>query len=454
MTTGAETMATQRTGPPQQAFDGGAVPTLLPSALIWTLAGLMFLLTASNGEPYRISSGFYVVIIAPLVIFVRGASTVWRAAESGPGRTIFYALLMYAAGNLASTMITPNGETISGLVERSLLPILIYLSMIGMVLSRKDQLIFSLAICLGGLVMFVRGARAYYAEFGIPDLTTILWSRYQVARIEGFEAATVGNVTHMGSYVVLLLPMLIIALVTLTPGRVQKALIWATLVLGLANLVVAGSRAGMLVMFVMCAIIAYCFASRRTLIRLGLASAAFAAVVAVSGFAASDSEIVERLVPGAAGHADGSVTERLDSMVVGWNVFLDNPLFGVGPEMSQHHNIYGIPHMSLLHQLSEIGLFGGLAFIWLNFVVLDAFRRAAVQASRGRGSFELPWLIGPAAWLIMGLFSGIVFNMSPALVWVGISHGMLALSTARVLADEGRRPALSILRVLRGLQRA
>ena len=454
MTAGAETIKTARTGLDRWSSSGSDVPSLLPSALVWTLAGLMFLLTASNGEPYRISSGFYVVIIAPLVIYVRGPLRVLQAAETGPGRTIFYALLMFAVANLASTVINPNGETLSGLIERSVLPIVIYLSMIGLGLSRKDQLLFSLAVGLGGLVMFVRGTLAYYAEFGIPDLTTILWSRYQVARIEGFEAATVGNVTHMGSYVVLILPMLIIALAKLSPSKVQKALIWAILVLGIANLVVAGSRAGMLVMFATCAIIAYCFASRRTLIRFGLAGAAITAIVAVSGLSASDSEIVERFVPGAAGHVDGSVTERLDSMVIGWNVFLDNPLFGVGPEMSQYHNIYGIPHMSILHQLSELGLFGGLAFVWLNIVVLDAFRKAVLRAARGQGSFELLWLIGPASWLIIGLFSGIVFNMSPALVWVGISHGMLALSGARTLADGEHRPALSLIRVLRSVQRA
>lgn len=454
MTAGAQAMPARQTGGSQRPLDEGIVPALLPPALVWTLAVLMFVLTASNGVPYRISSGFYVVLIAPLVIFARGPATVLRAAETGPSRTIFYALLMFGAANLASTAITPNADTMSGLLERSLLPILVYLSMIGIGLSRRDQRLFSLAVCVGGLIMFVRGALAYYAEFGIPNLSTILWSRYQVDRIAGFETATVGNVTHMGSYVALLLPMLIVALVKLEPSRSQKALIWATLVLGLANLVVAGSRAGMIVVIGMSAILIYCFASRRTLIRLALAAAVIATIVTLSGLTAGNSEIVERFVPSAAGHVDGSVVERLDSMVIGWNVFLDNPLFGVGPEMSPQFNIYGIPHMSILHQLSELGLFGGLAFTWLNIVVLNAFRKAVLQASRGQGYFELLWLIGPAAWLAVGLFSGIVFNMSPALVWVGISHGMLALSAAHIHADEAPRPALSIVRVLKSLRHA
>ncbi len=427
--------------------------TLLPALLFWVVAGVVFLLTASNGEPHRISSGYYVALIAPGLILLRGAGGLLRAAESPPNRPIFYALLLFAAANLASTIITPNEETIYALLERCILPLLVYFSMVGLVLSKRDVIVLVVAIALGALLMFARGLLAYYAEFGIPDLETILWSRYNVARIAGYEHATVGNVTHMGSYAVMTLPILIIALVTLAKSNALTSLLSLTIVAGLFNLLIAGSRAGMVVMVLMIVAITFSLASRRTLVLIVSVAALLGAATFMLASTASDSTLLKRFAPGATGKADGSVSERLDSMIIGWNVFLDNVLFGVGPEMSPYYNTYSIPHQSILHQLSELGLFGGLAFVWLNLVILYAFRNAIIAAAAPDGSsFRLLWLIGPAGWLIVGLISGINFNMSMALVWVGMAHAMLALSGATVVPDTTERPGLSLWGLYRGLR--
>jgi hypothetical protein len=428
---------------------------LLPAALMWSLTILLFILTASNGEPNRISSGYFVVMIAPLVILIRGAGSILKAVESDANRTIFFALLLFAAANLVSMIVQPTEESIYGALERCLLPMLVYLAMVGLTLSPKDQSRLVMAVALGALVMFVRGLAAYLAEFGIPDLQTILWSRYDTVRIAGFERATVGNVTHMGSYVVLILPTLMIALVALTLGRLARSLIALTIVLGLANLILAGSRAGMLVLVLMSAIIAFRYFSRSTLLWIGTAGAAAIALLVALQQGLGDSVLLERFAPVANNHADGSIDERLQSMIVGWQVFVENPLFGVGPAMSHLHNTFSIPHQSILHQLSELGIVGGTAFIWLNVVVIGTFGSAALSGSLSRAAaVRLMWLIGPSAWLIIGLAAGIVFNLSLALLWVGIAHAMLALSAAETAADDSGRPALSLLRIYRSLAKA
>lgn len=427
---------------------------LLPSLLLWTAAGLLCLLVASNGEPHRISSGYYAALVAPFLILVRGAGTVLRAAEAEPNRQIFYALLLFAAGNLASTIVTPTEESIYALLERCILPLFVYLSLVGLRLSPRDVRLLVLAVAAGGLFMFVRGLFAYYQEFGIPDLQTLLWSRYDTVRIAGFEHATLGNVTHIGNYVALVLPILIAGLVSIAFSSWQRLMLALTIVLGLLTLVVAGSRAGMLVMILVGVAIAYCFASRRTLAIFAAAVMVIGIVISLVASSAGDAELVKRFAPGASGRIDGSVEERIDSMVIGWQVFLDNAIFGVGPAMSSYHNSYSIPHQSILHQLSELGIFGGLAFIWLNIVVIYAFGRSMMSvASHAESSFRFLWLIGPGAWLILGLYSGIVFNMSMALVWIGIVHAMLAISGATVADEDSRRPSFSILSLLRGLLR-
>lgn len=450
---GRVTLSAQ-SAPTAQPSRPDAGSALLPVLLFWVIAGVVFLLTASNGEPHRISSGYYIALVAPGLILVRGAGRLLRAAESPPNRPIFYALLLFAAANLASTIVTPNEETIYALIERCILPLLVYFSMVGLVFSQRDVIALIVAIALGALVMFARGLLAYHAEFGIPDLETILWSRYNVARIGGFERATVGNVTHMGSYVVMTLPILIIALVTMVRSNALTSLMSLTIAAGLFNLLIAGSRAGMIVMALMIVAITFSLASRRTLVLIGSVVVLLGAATFTLATAAGNSKLLDRFAPEATGKTDGSISERLDSMIIGWNVFLDNVMFGVGPEMSPYYNIYSIPHQSILHLLSELGLLGGLAFVWLNLVILYAFRNAIIAAAAPDGSsFRLLWLIGPAGWLIVGLVSGIHFNMSMALVWVGMAHAMLALSGARVVPDATERPSLSLSGLYRGLRR-
>ena len=119
---------------------------------------------------------------------------------------------------------------------------------------------------------------------------------------------------------------------------------------------------------------------------------------------------------------------------MGWETFLANPFFGIGPGMSEVQNVYSVPHQSIIHVMSETGLLGGIAFTILIVLVVWSTLTSAVRASVSpdQGVVFL-WLIGPSCWFFDGLLGGTTFNMSLALLWVGITHAMLALSSSTVL---------------------
>jgi O-antigen ligase len=406
-----------------------------PRWTIWGAAALLFVLAASNGAPVRTSSAFVVILLAPLIILERGPVVVLRAAEAPPNRSIFLALMIFAGANLLSTIVNPAAETAQALLLRCGLPLLVYCALTGLVLRRRDVNLLVLSLALGTAVICVRGLLAYHAEFGIPDFETILWSRFDKQRIQGYNEATLGNVGHMGAYFALVLPPLLLAAMRHIGGNAWRISLVAVVILGLMNLIISGSRTGLTLTLIAIVAIALSRASRRA---IGATSVVALVVIATAPWwldLVNDPEIVDRFAPslGPKGF-DESADERLYSITTGWQVFLANPIFGIGPDMSEQYNTLGVPHQSIVYQLSELGLPGGAAFIGLNIVIILAAARAAARAGgNGASAHRLLWLIGPAFWLIFGLMAGLSFNMSYALVWVGITHAMLALSGAVVL---------------------
>ena len=405
-----------------------------PRWAIWGAAAMLFILTASNGRPLWTSSGLWVMMLAPMLILRRGPGRLLRVAASRPNHAIFLALWLFLLANLLSTIATPSDEAILAFLQRCVLPMLVYLSMIGLVLKPTDVRLLILAVATGSGFLFLKGWLAYHAAWGIPDLSTILWGRYDIERMTGYSDATFGNLSQMGLYVVLVLPPLILAAIKWIRNRLVRSFLWFVSLIGLANLIVSGSRTGLALMFLSAGMIILSHGARK----------AVAFSVAIGGILIvaspiwlpliSDPEIIARYIPVLSDRSeDNSANERFLSVVDGWKIFLDNFAFGVGPGMSHHHSYWHIPHESIVHQLSELGLIGGVAFIWLNLVVLARTFMVMVAASRNpAAAFRLLWLIGPAIWLIFGIAGGIAFSSSWALAWVGIAHAMLALSTANV----------------------
>lgn len=401
---------------------------------VYVLAGLMFALAGANASPAWWSSGVVALILVPLALAGRGASRAVEAAFSpkSAGVTIVFIVIMIVS--VLSAAASPTMEAVRSTLFRSVLPFLVYLSFVGIELDRRGVNVILMGLAGGAAVMFARGAIAYVQEWGIPDLQTVMWARFDVKRMKSYQDATVGNVSQMGSYAVLVIAPLVLAGVRWHVSWFMRVVVLGVIALGVANIIFCGARTAIVVLLVIGGVAVVSTGVRRSLLFASI-GVGLAIVTAPAWMPfLSDVDIMERFAPSlVAGGIDNSAEERLASILIGIDVFWSNPLFGVGPGNSPDHNIYFIPHMSFVHVASELGIFGVLAFAMLNAIVffrtLSALWLASVNPA---AAYRLIWLVGPSMWLLYG-FSGIPFSMSHALLWVGLSHAMLGLSTASIV---------------------
>jgi len=138
-----------------------------------------------------------------------------------------------------------------------------------------------------------------------------------------------------------------------------------------------------------------------------------------------------------------SIDERLAQIGLGWQVFLDRPLTGVGasaaPIAMRDRDpafpfAFYAPHLVALTVAAELGVAGGVAYVWLLAApwVLLARRRARITTELAAASAALaaltvgslvddyPWVGGPGrtlAWFVLGLW---------AMAWARSAHGPAA----------------------------
>lgn len=410
-------------------------PQLLSGLLVWVAAALIFCLVWSNANPQISSSCIWSTICAVIIILARGPLQTLRAALSERCRTITLLLVLLFLATGISAMQDLSKVTAEAVLFRTILPLAIYFSLVGVAITRRGLRILYWTIAVACGIALVRGILAFIAEWGIPDFDTLIWARTNEIRIAGYENATFGHVNHMGEYLALIIPILIFGLGSLARSLAGRAAIAAVTLLGIVNLLICGSRTGMITI-IGCATLWY-FRGRLQASRVALAVVLAAALVPAIASETLPSYVVNRFVPalGSEGY-DSNADERFQSMVIGWNTFADHPVIGVGPDMSPKYNVWDIPHQSLIYVLSEIGLIGGGVFLALNLLVMwQAFLAVRRSDVTWTDASRKIWLIGPACWFFFGTIGGISFNMQGALLWIGIVHACLALASAEVVAE-------------------
>jgi len=255
----------------------------------------------------------------------------------------------------------------------------------------------------------------------------------------GYQDATYGNLSRMGLYASLMLPPLMLVALNRTVSGWLRIIATVVIAIGLANLVISGSRSGISVFLLALFVLMFRVNARASVLFYGAAGLLGAVTLTSWLSTLVRVEFVDRFIPnfGERGF-DNSISERIASIQFGWDIFKSHILFGVGPDNSPEFNPYSIPHQSIVHQLSELGIVGGVAFLTLNLVVFRLMLLALRNySSEFRDFWRVVCLVGPTSWLLFGLVGGIAFNSSIALVWIGIVHAMLALYGAKIVGVGG-----------------
>jgi hypothetical protein len=287
---------------------------------------------------------------------------------------------------------------------------------------------YVVAFGVGSLLPLLHGLYLYYLEWGIPNAETLIFSRYNLERMQSYGDATFGNVGNTAAFLMLLYPPLLAMALERTSKLFHKPIIGTVLFLTCLHFLIVQVRAAFIVGFVVTIIslIFYRFRRFRHLAVLTALGLTIAYPMADAG-----TLFIERMQSAALVDrvGDSSVDLRLDAIRVGWGIFLDNWAFGVGPGSSRYHNIYDTAHQFNVQQASELGVLGFLASIILvAFVILRliAVLREGSDSPENRARFIA--LIGPAAYLLYGVLANMVLALGVVNSWIVLFVYLLTLS--------------------------
>lgn len=149
------------------------------------------------------------------------------------------------------------------------------------------------------------------------------------------------------------------------------------------------------------------------------------------------------------GPSDGSMIERFEIITDAWEIFLDHPLFGVGVDAfptarGERFNRWQDTHNLYLQILTNIGIFGAIAFMMMVYRMFELLARAKLILRKAQTEHS-PWLESLAngvgvflgARLIVGVFG---MDLYENYWWLaaGLTVVIVRLATE---ADVSRRKA-------------
>jgi len=176
--------------------------------------------------------------------------------------------------------------------------------------------------------------------------------------------------------------------------------------------------------------------SRRRFLVAGLLGLGLAGFLLFSS-SQLEEQYVERATSIAKYEEDGSVRGRLNAWQTSWRVFLDYPLFGVGPNnleavffrYSPDDSRFRVTHNSYLQLLAECGLPSLLFF-------LGAIGAALWRLQRLRSRTVLPWIEIQARMLQISIAGYLVGAMFLNQAYAELIYTLLALSVSLEVAAE------------------
>jgi hypothetical protein len=386
-----------------------------------------FVLPAFNGRPYRFSSGFVCFLVAFVLLIYRTLKhRDWIALprQSGPAAFVLAGWVLVAIASAGANLNAAVGlNLLWDLLWGYLVPFMLFMSLVGLKIDQNDFRWVLTAFALGLAFRFGYGAVAFYFEWGIPSLAELLFARYDLVRMQTYMDVTFGNTGNSASIIAIALPVLVLSMLTKALRATTKLIIGGSIVILALNLLITGSRTGLLIVPVVLVVAAWKMHSRwRYPILLALVLAVYLLTeYAGDVFTGSLISVLEVNT-----QADNSLAERVESIEFGLGILFDYPL-GVGPGASRLYNPYDIAHQFVVAQGSEFG-FLGMVFVLLLVGIVALKTLAVTWNSEGTA---LPaaavFRFGALSWALVAMTANVPVNSGPTIPWIGIPLMLLAL---------------------------
>lgn len=387
------------------------------------------LLAGANGFHLSFNSAVPCGVLAITLFALRLSRGDALPHLSAYGWTVSAALGLWVLGAFASALFHISHTTLVSLYAGYLVPLLIYASLVGRRITEAHKRWIIVSLALGAAIPWFSGIIAYLNAFGFPELVELFWNRYDLNRMAPYHRVAFGNTSHMALYIAVALPPILVMAASKTTTVFLRAIMATASLLALVNMLMIFSRGAMLTMFLMLLFWIWVFRSVRVF-------ALVAALVTCAALAVGSHDdifalLFERTFGAFEGGevSDGSIGERLDSITVGWKLFAEYPVLGVGPGQTYRVNEWSIAHQLILEQASSIGICGLVATTALSILVLIRSGRIALRGS-ATPTADLAIWSGVLGWILYTLVAGGLLHLGLLIPWAGLFYGFLALTVS------------------------
>jgi O-Antigen ligase len=409
------------------------------------LAGaLLFIIASGNGRWIWWTGLLPSLFVPPLILVLLSRGRLEQIHIQKRNFPLVCVLTLLTALAAIAMVVAPSTFVLEQFLGSYFAPLLLYVTFQSMRLDQSQIRAFWKVLTFGALIPLISGLIAYYQEWGIPTGLELLYSRYDVERMQGYMVATFGNTGNTAAFLTLLLPGWLLIAIRERLRTADRIFYGTAVAVATAHVLIVQSRTLFLTLMVM---VLVDLVALRASVRVVLIVGAFAFGAGVYFFQPSDvRERFSQLTVGAfeseENPDDHSVSERIDAMRLGLQLIGDNPLLGVGPGNSATLHPATSSHQYWINQGAEIGIGGLLASVSLSMLVFWRFARSAIGARRGiANGWSFVNASGPAAFMLYGCIANMAWSATAVDTWAGLFGSMLGLSGARWADGEAKRAA-------------
>ena len=239
--------------------------------------------------------------------------------------------------------------------------------------------------------------------------------------IDGRLAGMFGGRWVLGRYLIYFLPILVgLYYLEIDNYKKYKVIIYTTFILTSLVIIFSGERAALLMFFIYIFLLLFYFLNKLTLVKI-LQILFLIIVLVILPFLFSDtSERIRNNFLVYLLSTDVEINQYLSMFITSWKMFIDNPLFGIGPNNFRYvcsESMYFVskwscsthPHSITFQVLAEIGLLGFIAvysvlgfFIYKSIILI--FSKNLSKSSFGMYSLQSSIIIYLFPFMITGNF--------------------------------------------------
>lgn len=413
---------------------------------------LFFFLPAANsypGKAYYFLTSMHDSINLPFIILLlipaNVMSVIFLIIRLANGENLFSNLTQFSlillitiwvfflAGtfSMIASFDTPGVVTV---YMSTIMPVfLIALAFVNLRLGRARTHLIYIAFAIGCLFPLILGVKAYYNSWGIPNFSTMIMSHFDLNKMDQYLSQTFGNADNTSVFMAMAGLTFFCLLLNNRFYKSDLILFGGVFALLVINIIILEVRTTIIFFIFLSLVISYVRSRRFFLYYVLMLGGIFLTLYFLSptGF-----YIFFNRINLAMTWSDNSAVERLEAMRIGWKVFKDNFILGVGPGASRYFISYSTAHQFNIQQGVELGVLGCIASIAICFLAIWQFFRLSCLYYLGKVEFEkLTFVAAPAFYFMYAIFSNPPLAMGVVNTWICIAVIMLFLSDCEFIAE-------------------